>query len=262
MNLEKAKAIFQSKNYFCFTSDLDWAPETAIEETLNMLLSKHIKPTVFVTHKSEVVARFSREIDLGIHPNFVQPSSQGNNIEEVIQYCNKLLPETKVFRCHRWFSSNDVYDQLAALGFLYESNLCTNMDIVLPFLHRSGLVSFPVYFEDGAYIINNKELVFDHAVHKFETKGLKVINIHPMHYALNTPYFLYTREIKDRLSRNEWNKMDEKMLKSLTFEGNGIRNFIDSLINYATKESDVEIITLKEAYHICLKGESGGKGTK
>lgn len=254
MELDKARKIFEEENYICFTSDLDWAPEVAIEDTIKLFVENGIRPTIFSTHESDIINKYQDKIDLGVHPNFIQPSSQGNTQTEIIEYCNKIVPDTQVFRCHRWYSSNDIYDALWEKGFRYESNLCTNMDVVAPFLHRSGMICFPVFLEDGAYIYHGYELNFNIVKYKFDQKGLKVINMHPMHYALNTPYFKYTREIKDALSREEWNGMTYERLNELTYKGNGIRNFIQQLISYV-KENGMNVITLRQAYDICVTGE-------
>lgn len=249
----KAREDFQSGNYICFTSDLDWAPEIAIEMTLKLFIDNEIRPTVFVTHPSDVIDKYREKIDLGIHPNFIQPSSQGSDIDEVISYCMRLVPDAKVFRAHRWYANNDVYDRLLDSGIVYESNMCTNMDVVPPFIHRSGMIGFPVFFEDGAYIIHSKNIDFELVKDKFMQNGLKVINIHPMHYALNTPYFKYTRQIKDRLSREDWNKMDAMQLEDLQYKGFGITNFIESMIRFV-KVNNVKIITLEQAYMLCTEG--------
>lgn len=250
--MEKAKKIFEQENYISFTSDLDWAPEIAIEETLNLLIQNKIRPTIFVTHRSRVIDKYKDNIDLGIHPNFIQPSSQGNSIKEIVDYCINLVPETKVFRAHRWFSSNDIYDYLLTKGFAYESNLCTHMEVLPPFIQRSGMVSFPVFFEDGAYISHSSNIKFDLVKNKFMQNGLKVINIHPMHYALNTPYFKYTRNIKDQLTREEWNMMDKTMLKNLRYDGLGISDFIEDLISFV-KTNGLKVITLEQAYEMYMQ---------
>lgn len=249
MNITEMRDMLRADNYICFTADLDWATEFAIEDLLNGFEANGIKPTIFVTHPSKVVDKHRDKIDIGVHPNFIQPSSQGNTQDEVVDYCRRLVPETKVFRCHKWYGDNDIYEKLWNNGFRYESNLCTNMDDVEPFIHRSGMVSFPVFLEDGAYIIRNRKLDFEDVREKFEKKGLKVINIHPMHYALNTPYFSYTREIKDRLSREEWNNLQPDDLSSLSYKGTGIRNFIEDLFQFS-KNNAIKLITLKQVYEI------------
>ena len=249
MKLEAVKKVLSNDNYICFTTDLDWAPEIAIEQMLDLFIENNIGPTVFVTHNSEVIQQKKKFIDIGIHPNFVLPSSHGTSPEEIIDCCFNMVPEAKVFRSHRWFASNDIYDILCKKGILYESNICTYMDIIPPFIHRSGMISFPVFFEDGAYIAHSDNLEFEVVKEQFMQNGLKVINIHPMHFALNTPYFSYTREIKDRLSREEWNQMDYETLQKLSYKGNGIQAFIRQLVAFS-KNNNVKIVTLKEIYEL------------
>jgi hypothetical protein len=249
--IESARERFREENFICFTSDLDWAPEVAIEGILKLFLERGIRPTMFVTHPSQVINKYKDEIDIGIHPNFIQPSSQGNNIDDIIDYCVGLAPETRVFRAHRWYSSNDIYDRLLRKGFTYESNLCTSMDLVDPYIQRSGMISFPVFFEDGAYIMHSDKIDFNMVKQKFMQNGLKVVNIHPMHFALNTPYFQYTRQIKDKLTRNEWVGMDENMLEDLKYKGKGITNFIIQLMDLV-KVQNIKIITLEQAYKMCI----------
>ena len=238
---------FDKDDTVCITTDLDWAPEIAIERTLSFFDKYEIRPTVFVTHKSLVIEKWKGKIDLGIHPNFIQPSSQGNDIKSILDFCKELAPETKCFRCHRWYASNDIYDELWERGFKYESNICTNLDVVRPFVHRSGMICFPAFFEDGGYIKSGMELNYNVFSEAFRTKGLKVINIHPMHFVLNTPYFKYTRDIKDNLSREEWNGLDEESLGRIIYRGNGIRNVLEDMIE-DMKKRGTEIITLEEAY--------------
>lgn len=239
--------ILSEEDCICFTTDLDWAPEPAIKMTLEFFEKYDIRPTVFVTHNSKVVSDYAGKLDLGIHPNFVQPSSHGRSLTEIIEKCKSIVPATKCFRCHRWYAVNDIYDELWSRGFRFESNLCTDMDLVAPFRHRSGMICFPVFFEDGALVQFHNATAYSDVRYRFINKGLKVINIHPMHYALNTPYFQYTRDIKDRLSQDEWNNMDSDFLENLIFDGKGIRNFIIDLTEDAVKR-EAKIITLNEAY--------------
>lgn len=251
MDIKILREKLSKGNYVCFTTDLDWASECAIESELKAFMEANIKPTVFVTHRSNSVEKYRDYIDVGIHPNFIQPSSQGGNEDEIINYCMNIVPEAKSFRSHRWYGSNDIYSKLYKMGIKYESNLCTSLDVIEPFLHRSGMICFPCFLEDGAYIINNSKIDFKDVRCMFQLSGLKVVNIHPMHYALNTPYFSYTRKIKDNLTRQEWNEMTAERLRELEYGGNGIRNFIDEMIEYCSSyNSGVTIITLQQAYEM------------
>lgn len=247
MFAKKNRPVFDG---VCYTSDLDWASEFVILEMLRYFEELNIHPTIFVTHPSACVMEYAKQgkIDLGIHPNFVLPSSQGNSIKDIIDYCMNLLPHVKVFRCHRWYASNDIYDFLYQKGLRYDSNLCTLMDVVSPFRHRSGMISFPTFFEDGAWLYHGLSLEFKETNALFEQFGLKVINIHPMHLALNTPYFRYMRDIKDRLPRERWNSLAESDIRLL--ENNkikGIRDFLQDMVNHYQSKS-VREYTLKEAY--------------
>lgn len=236
-------------NALCFTMDIDWASESAIQYAVSYFLDAGIPLTVFCTHKSQYLDGLIREgkIDAGIHPNFMQPSSQGKTEDEIIRFCLEAVPEVRAFRCHRWFAVNDIYEKLYALGFRYESNICTLLDPVRPFLHRSGMISFPVFLEDGAYLYHKLDLNFDTVKSCFGSPGLKVINIHPMHFALNTPYFSYMRDIKDRVSRENWNNMSERELQGLRFMGHGIADFTRELVRFAVSRKSA--IALKDAYH-------------
>lgn len=240
----------EKSNALCFTMDIDWASESAIRYAVSYFLDAGIPLTVFCTHKSEYLSGLIErgEIDAGIHPNFVRPSSQGETDDEIIKFCLDVVPGAKVFRCHRWFAVNDIYEKLYAEGFRYESNLCTLLDPARPFLHRSGMVSFPVFFEDGAYLYHKLSLDFDAARPRFMSPGLKVINVHPMHFALNTPYFSYMRDIKNRVSREDWNRMPEKELESLRFPGQGIADFTRELVKFAASRKSA--VALSHAYQL------------
>jgi len=54
--------------------------------------------------------------------------------------------------------------------------------------------------------------------------------------AFNTPNFGYTRSVKDRLSREAWNNMSPTDIKAVEYQGLGIRNIVESIIEYAMKK--------------------------
>jgi hypothetical protein len=105
-----------------------------------------------------------------------------------------------------------------------------------PFFHRSGLVSIPIFFEDGGYLLMDKELNFSNLIPRLSSPGLKVINFHPAHMAFNTPNFGYTRSVKDRLSREAWNNMSPSDIKAVEYQGLGIRNIVESIIEFVLKK--------------------------
>ena len=243
-------------NVFSFTMDVDWASDTVIRYAVQYFAQRNLPFTLFFTHKSPYIDTLvkTNAVPYGIHPNFIQPSSQGKNKTEVIDYCMNQFPQAKVFRSHRWYADNDIYTELFKRGIRYESNLCTMMDVVQPFLHRSGMVSFPVFLEDGAYLFHHLDLHFSSSQKYFEQPGIKVINIHPMHLAINTPFFQYMRDIKDTLSREAWNEFSEENIeKYQNKKQRGIADFISECVEFIERRKE-KVYTLEEMYHL-LKGD-------
>lgn len=238
-----------NENIICFTMDTDWASDYAIKKTIDFFIENEITLTVFSTNPSKVIREYSDmgKIDVGIHPNFLNGSSQGNTKEEIIEYCMNTVPKTEVFRCHRWYADNDIYNLLYSKGFRYESNLCTRFEIVKPFIHRSGMISFPVFFEDGGFIQFGHDLDFCNTLCLYKQKGIKTVNFHPMHFMLNTPYFQYTRKIKDSVSRESWNSMDGETIEKIKYQGNGITDYMKNMVEFAQKEK-LKNFTLKQLY--------------
>jgi len=231
--LDTARELLAQKNMVCLTMDVDWASEYAIEQAIAMFEKRNLPVTVFVTHKSKVIddALAQKRIKCGIHPNFMPDSSQGATYKAVVDFCFDLLPDARVFRAHRYYDGNDPMEVLTAHGIVCESNICTLMDALPPFLHRSKTVSFPIFWEDGAYLYNYDGFDYEFFRQRFMRPGLKVINMHPMHLMLNTPYFKYTREIKDSLSREEWNNLDEAVIEKMRWQGEGITTFIEKMLD-------------------------------
>ncbi len=247
--LNIARAALSNDNIVCITSDLDWASEYAARKTFEYFDENKVKVTAFVTNPNKAVEEYAKtgKIRLGIHPNFMPDSSQGANYDEVIDYCLKLVPGADCFRAHRYYDVNDTMDKLTKHGIKFESNVCTLMDIVPPFLHRSKTISFPIFWEDGAFLYYSDSFDFELMKKQLLSPGLKVINIHPMHLMLNTPYFSYTREIKDRLLREEWNNLNEESIEKLAYSGEGIKNYIDKIM-LTIQKNNIKSAFLEDIY--------------
>lgn len=253
--LDRARREFEKRSIVCFTSDLDWASETACSRTLSFFSSRNIPVTYFLTHQSHVMTDALQRgvIRAGIHPNFMPGSSQGGNYQEIVDFCMNLMPNPRCYRGHRYYEVNDTAELLYQRGIEFESNICTLMDIVPPFLHRSKMINFPIFWEDGAYLYHEGNFDFSEFYNRLRLPGLKIINIHPMHLVLNTPYFSYTRQIKDDLSREAWNRMDESAIEQLSWKGSGIAGFIRQMTDAIIRDN-IEMAYLEDIYdEICRK---------
>lgn len=249
--LKKFRKIIEKETIVCFTSDIDWASEYAIKSTIDFFKNKNIPLTMFLTHESEVVKKAleKNEIKVGLHPNFMPDSSQGDDYGKVIDFCFNIFPNAIGYRSHRYYSVNDTVEMMIKRGIKFESNICTLLDNMPPFLHRNGIIEFPIFFEDGAYLLNNEKVDFKNFEEDFLSSGLKVINIHPMHLMLNTPYFKYTREIKDKLSRYEWNNLTKESLEKISYKGNnGIKKVIEDMLESVVKNK-LKTMYLEDVYN-------------
>lgn len=244
---------------FCFTSDIDWASESVIQYSHHIISGDNLKLTYFNTNPSAFLDALDakKKAVILIHPNFLPDSSHGNSFSEVIDYCKKLAPKADGFRVHRHFEVNDIVDEFAKRGFKFFSNYCTRCEPNLrPLLHRSGMLGLPIFLEDGGYLLMDPTLNFD-ALHPYlQAPGLKIINFHPAHIAFNTPYFSYTRKIKDSMSREAWNKIDAVQIEALEYKDLGVRNIIQSIIQFAVN-NQYPIFSMHEIYNIYMKSPSG-----
>ena len=243
---------WEEEPVFCFTSDIDWASESIIKYSHDILSGDDLKITYFITHSSPFLNELnaSNKIDLLIHPNFLPNSSHGDSFKEVIDYCMNLVPNADGFRSHRYFEVNDIMDDFAKRGFRFVSNHCTRCETnIKPLKHRSGLLSIPIFLEDGGYLIMDPTLNFDNLIPRLKSPGLKVINFHPAHMAFNTPNFAYTRSIKDSFSREIWGNLGLSQLQKLeNREQLGVRKTIQQVIEFASS-NDYKVLSMREIYH-------------
>ena len=243
---------WEEEPVFCFTSDIDWSSESIIKYSHDILSGDDLKITYFITHSSPFLNELnaSNKIDLLIHPNFLPNSSHGDSFKEVIDYCMNLVPNADGFRSHRYFEVNDIMDDFVKRGFRFVSNHCTRCETnIKPLKHRSGLLSIPIFLEDGGYLIMDPTLNFDNLIPRLKSPGLKVINFHPAHMAFNTPNFAYTRSIKDSFSREIWGNLGLSQLQKLeNREQLGVRKTIQQVIEFASS-NDYKVLSMREIYH-------------
>ncbi len=236
---------------FCLTADVDWASEEALRIGHEVFVNAKAKATYFMTHSSPFLYSMIEEgkIDAGIHPNFLSDSSQGSSYEEVTEYCLNLLPDVRCFRSHRYYDVTDITHEFYAKGLRYDSNTCTLLQQgILPFLHESGLLRFPTFFEDGTYLWQNRGLDFGQSERElFSKPGLKIISVHPMHMVMNSPDINYSRRVKDNLSRAQWIQLSERDLLELQYKGRGIRDFVVDLLAFIHRE-EYDVLTLNDLY--------------
>ena len=152
--MEEQPRVRVEEPVLCFTSDVDWASEPCLEDLFGQLASRGIRPTVFATHRSEVLVRreAAGDVEVGIHPNFLPGSSHGAGEDEVIDHLLGLFPSARAFRSHCFVDSTRIVRRMLARGIRYDSNLCLFLEPELrPLRHGSGIVRLPVFWEDDCH---------------------------------------------------------------------------------------------------------------
>ena len=247
----QVKQVWDEMPVYCFTSDMDWASEDVMKEFYETVNEMDIKLTMFVTHKSELTDKEyeAGNIDRGIHPNFLEGSSQGSNFKEIAETCTKLAPEAYGFRSHRCFEVTDVTHMLKnEYNYKYVSNLATVLTPrVRPILHESGLINFPIFFEDGTHLYNELDLDFRRYEEYFTSPGLKVMCFHPMNFVFNSPTMPYMRKIKNSLSREEFNNISTATIEKMRNREMGVGDTMKDIIKFV-KDNKFPIMSMNELY--------------
>ena len=227
---------------FCFTSDLDWASEYCIRELRSVLDSFGIRPTLFVTHSSAEVASWSTA-EKAVHPNFWPGSSHGSSQTEIIDHVFSLVPTAESYRCHRFFDSTPVAVEMRERGIRYDSNICLHLQPELaPLRHVSGLLRFPVFWEDDGMWLNRNS--WDMDLDAFFTPGLKILNFHPFMLATNCPGAEHYDSIRHLIPI-----LDETTVESATYSGQGERDFLLRVLSAVTSRG-FRFYTLGEIFRM------------
>lgn len=219
---------FLDKPIFVLTSDHDWAPDWALSAMLEILETHAVPLHLFVTNKSEVLRTKRSNITLGIHPNFLPGSTQGDSTRAIIDFCRTLVPAANTFRSHSISENNHTLLDLARHGFIADSNLVTFLQPGLtPIIHGTGLLRFPVFFEDDVFLWwATPELQPTTLTSLLFTPGLKILNFHPSLVAINAPsveYFNARRPMLFAPSKSR-RQID-------SHEGRGVATLLVELIN-------------------------------
>lgn len=203
---------------FCFVSDIDWAPEHEIKFLLDFFKRENIPLTVFVTHKSKIVEEYysDKRRYVGLHFNFWKDSTQGRTQNEIIENVQALWKDAKGFRNHRWFMNLTASKKLFQKGLNYDSTarmfLQPNIE---PYLESTGLIQFPVFFEDMWY--KGNEFRLQPLVKRLNSDGLKIMDFHPVHAYYNSEICLFLLEVLHFVKRKKYRcvYLDDLYMESL-----------------------------------------------
>lgn len=219
---------------FVLTFDIDWAPDFVIDRVAQPLIEHRVKATWFVTHRSAAIERLRQDPDLfelGIHPNMLAGSTHGASEDEVLAHVKELVPDAVTMRTHglyqtsRWLVKaardfgirHDVSLYLPRAGHLRAHQITWN---------GSSLWRIPYFWEDDSEMFENRP-IWRTSDARLHIPGLRVVDFHPIHIALNTQRLSDYDELKSLRPVNSW---DEAFVDEHEQTGDGPRSFFEDLV--------------------------------
>src|SRR5918993_971076 len=176
------------------TLDIDWASDEAIGAAIDILETRRVPATWFITHDTPVLARLREnpDFELGIHPNFnfllMGRDDNGRDAEEVVGRLMEVVPEAKSVRSHSTTQGSRILDVFKAAGLTHESNHFLPHDTGMPIRPWgcwTGLVRVPYFWEDDvAFLAGPPAPIASLAARE----GLRAFDFHPIHIVLNTDH--------------------------------------------------------------------------
>ena len=221
------------KKKYVLTFDVDWAPDFAILKCLDLLEYAKSKATFFTTHDTylnqEIV---SRGHNLGIHPNFLPGSSQGAEVEAIINECFKYAPDAWCMRTHALVQSSPLLHEI------FSKFPELKLDVSL-FMHRSPYAHKVSWnFEDVSFdrLLYNWEDDAEFYAYSSEEKpelffgDLTVFNFHPIHVFLNTSDGSEYLKLKNETAGVSLTSLDVKTVTGFINDGRGTRSYLEEVL--------------------------------
>jgi hypothetical protein len=176
-------------------------------------------------------------VELAIHPNFLDGSSHGLSVAEVIQYVYKIVPEAEGIRSHGVLQSGFILSELKRLGNI--SYDATSFMPHTPNLIKSEIftsfgtfIRVPVFWADDHEFLRGENAIWNYQ--QFENwAGLKVFSFHPMHVYLNSSDHAKYLKLKEAIPDIQGSSAGE--VEKFINKGNGALSMLSSMVNFLAK---------------------------
>ncbi|MDO8506585.1 MAG: hypothetical protein Q7S41_03135 [Candidatus Limnocylindria bacterium] len=231
--LDAVRAYARETSPLCFTTDIEWSPDWAIRDLFELADRSGVPLTPFLTHRSRYLAgRLRRDDDVGLHPNFLTGSTHGGTVEEVITTVRALWPDAVSFRAHCFYDETRMLRKMAMTGIRYDANqLAFLAPMLAPFRTVAGTVRFPVFWEDDVHSSSGLEWELGSLRDALASPGLKIVNVHPLHVALNVPDEAFYES-----RRALYASPADTDPRDHAHRGKGTRTLLEDLFAYSTSD--------------------------
>ena len=222
-------------NEKAITLDIDWACDFMLDDVHELLRKHRVKATWFITHDSPAVQSLKEQplFELGLHPNFLPGSTQGDSEEEIMENLKAFLPEATSVRTHCLVQSVPILKRFRVNHeLLLDSSLympaCEGLSLhAMEYGDGLRLVRVPYFWGDFSEVQTPDGLQsVDHP--RYNVMGLKVFNFHPIHVYLNTANFAQYDKLKNEVRLQTATPEDIELYRNKTEYG--VRDFFLSLL--------------------------------
>ncbi|WP_146191631.1 hypothetical protein [Azospirillum humicireducens] len=187
------------------TLDVDWAPDWMIDQAASDLRISSVRATWFITHMSPAIQSLMQDplFEIGLHPNFLAGSSHGDTPAAVLDHVRALAPQATAVRTHSLMQSEPLLELMAtSYGMRVDCSL--HLPLVgdlKPHRLRFGadspwMTRLPHLFQDNMYMFLGRPWNLDNSW--FQNPGLKIMDFHPIHVALNSSSMEEYEHLKKR----------------------------------------------------------------
>ena len=238
---------------FVLTSDVDWASDPCIADLADHARRRAIRPVFMATGASAILdqLRSAKQAEVGWHPNFNPGSTHGTDIRSVVDHVSGLFPGATTFRSHSFSDSTHIMDAMRSRGIRYDSNICLHLqEGLVPLRHFSGVLRFPVFWEDDVHWVQGGSWAVDDYLEKFLSPGLKILNVHPINFALNVPGADFYRTVRGAAPTLTAGEIERRR-----FAGPGTRTFVLDLLD-RLRAAGHRFYTLDEVFAMVGVGDS------
>jgi len=218
-----------------FSLDVDDVSDEILEWALKLFRDNCLPVTVFATHKTAVLENPGDDVEIGIHPDFFR----NDDHEQVIKDLLLMYPDARGVRSHGLFEYSNLMNVYRKHNLVWDSSQllyqCTH---IKPYLHPSGLIRLPIFWEDDDYFTCNPDWKIESL--GLDKPGVKCFDFHPIHLRLNThspEQYAYVKDrdfTKESIREAEYNVPDK-----------GILLFFRRVCDYVHKH-DPDVVTVGE----------------
>jgi hypothetical protein len=215
---------------YAINIDIDWAPDSVIGYTLDILDEFKARATLFCTHKTEADMRGH---ELCAHPYF----RDGWSDQEVLNTICGLYPAARGVRSHGSLFSYYLAGLYKEKGLLFDSSYYYPSGPCKPYKMFHGIMEIPYFFIDDLFFKEDGLKEPDLGV---SADNLKVFVFHPVHIYLNT-------ESPERYENAKpYYKVPEKLAEHRN-TGIGAESLFRKLLGHAA-ENKISLLSMSEVY--------------